>query len=157
MIYKSHRIAGDVISGLQIATDGIHPYGDSVHYFALVNTGTNVTYFWQFPDGSSYEGSEVNHAFPLSQTNYRVTLTATNSISQMIVSDFASFYETNQNLKTLPEGIVEDCGDGLQIQISNQSLAAFGISEGSIIVTQDCEGIAAQVMDIQVLTSFFFL
>lgn len=65
------------ISGLQFVNNGPAATGDSVAFDAQIASGTNVTYAWDFGDGSAGSGASTSHSFA-APGDYTVTLTATN-------------------------------------------------------------------------------
>jgi PKD repeat protein len=72
--------AEEAISGLMAFNDGPTPLGMTTTFTAVINSGTNVTYTWDFGDGSTGTGQNVTHLYDLPGT-YMVTVTAVNSVS----------------------------------------------------------------------------
>jgi PKD repeat protein len=72
----------EAISGLAAANDGPTALGTATQLSATVSSGSNVTYEWDFGDGSSGSGSEVSHQFAAPGT-YTAEVTATNLVSQI--------------------------------------------------------------------------
>jgi hypothetical protein len=78
----------EAITGLEIFNDNPTLPGDSTLLWASVTGGTNVTYSWDFGDGTPGESgnnSSISHIFTAAGT-YTATVTATNSVSQMSAS-----------------------------------------------------------------------
>jgi uncharacterized repeat protein (TIGR01451 family) len=72
--------AEEAISGLIAFNDGPTPLGMTTTFTAVINSGTNVTYTWDFGDGSMATGPIANHVYASAGT-YMVTVTAVNSVS----------------------------------------------------------------------------
>jgi PKD repeat protein len=66
------------ISGLAAASDSPTELGQITSFSAGVTTGTNVTYSWDFGDGTHGSGANATHIYP-AVGNYIVTLTASNT------------------------------------------------------------------------------
>jgi hypothetical protein len=71
-----------VIGGLQIIGPSSAAIGAPVTLEASLTQGTDVTYTWDFMDGTTATGKVVTHVFPLAENTYFVTLRAENLVSQ---------------------------------------------------------------------------
>lgn len=71
-----------IIGGLQIIGPSSAAVGTPVTFEASLTQGTDVTYTWDFNDGTTATGKIVTHVFPLYENSYFVTLRAENSVSQ---------------------------------------------------------------------------
>ena len=69
------------INGLVASNDGPTALGDFTQLTASVSEGSNVTYHWDFGDGSNGSGAVVSHQYT-SPGVYTAEVTAINSISQ---------------------------------------------------------------------------
>ncbi len=70
----------ETISGLDAAVDGPTPLGQPTTFFATVEQGTNVTYGWDFGDGTTGSGPRAAHIYATAGS-FTVTVTASNSLS----------------------------------------------------------------------------
>jgi len=71
----------ETIAGLSADNDSPTVLGNTTTLTATISAGSNVTYEWDFGDGSSNEfGRIVTHVYP-SNGNYTATVTATNSVT----------------------------------------------------------------------------
>jgi hypothetical protein len=66
------------IGGLAASNDSPTPIGQATSFQASVQSGTNVSYTWDFGDGATASGATVTHLYPAAQT-YLATVTASNS------------------------------------------------------------------------------
>ena len=66
------------ITGLTASNDGPTELGSLTTFTATIETGTNVTYTWDFGDGSSGSGPVTTHTYA-AVGSYTATVTATNS------------------------------------------------------------------------------
>jgi hypothetical protein len=73
------------IAGLAAANSSPTALGGTTNLTATTTAGTNVTYLWDFGDGSGASSTNpVTHAYPVGAGNfYTAVVTATNSVSQM--------------------------------------------------------------------------
>jgi uncharacterized repeat protein (TIGR01451 family) len=76
--------ADQAIGGLTIYHDGPTELGMTTTFTAVVSSGTNVSYTWDFGDGSTATGPVVSHVYASAGT-YTVTVTAVNPVSSMEV------------------------------------------------------------------------
>ena len=70
----------ETIGGLDAAVDGPTPLGQPTTFFATVEQGTNVTYGWDFGDGTTGSGPRAEHIYATAGS-FTVTVTASNSLS----------------------------------------------------------------------------
>jgi hypothetical protein len=70
------------IAGLTATNDSPTVFGASTVFSASVQSGSNVSYAWQFGDGESGIGQEVEHTYA-SPGAYTATVTASNSAGQV--------------------------------------------------------------------------
>ena len=68
------------ITGLVASNNGPTADGARTRLSAQIDTGTNVTYTWDFGDGTNGVGKSVRHRYSASG-NYLATVTATNTIN----------------------------------------------------------------------------
>jgi PKD repeat protein len=69
------------ISGLSAENDGPTIFGSATQLSADVTSGNNVTYTWDFGDGTSGSGQSVSHQYA-APGPYTAEVTATNSVNQ---------------------------------------------------------------------------
>jgi PKD repeat protein len=69
------------ISGLSAENDGPTIFGSATQLGADVTSGSNVTYDWDFGDGTSGSGQSVSHQYA-APGPYTAEVTATNSVNQ---------------------------------------------------------------------------
>jgi uncharacterized repeat protein (TIGR01451 family) len=72
------------IGGLMTFNDGPTPLGASTTFTAVIDSGTNATFTWDFGDGNIGTGPVVSHIY-VSPGTYTVTVTAVNSVSSVQV------------------------------------------------------------------------
>jgi len=78
---KTSVTIDETIAGLSADNDSPTSLGDTTNLTATITDGSNVTYEWDFGDGSPTEtGKVVAHAYA-AVGNYTATVTGTNSIS----------------------------------------------------------------------------
>jgi CSLREA domain-containing protein len=76
-------ITDAAITGLNASNDGPTSLGSATHFSATITSGSNVTYVWDFGDGSATApGAMVTHAYA-AMGNYTAIVTATNPINSM--------------------------------------------------------------------------
>jgi PKD repeat protein len=80
------------IHGLEAINDSPTVVGESTTLTGTVSSGTNITYSWNFGDGTSGEGQILTHTYPYI-SNYTAILTATNSISIAVTTTSVTIYE----------------------------------------------------------------
>jgi PKD repeat protein len=73
------------ITGLTAVNDSPTMLGEITILTATVTAGTNITYAWDFGDGTSGDGAIVTHIYP-DLGLYTATVTATNSVSSQTAS-----------------------------------------------------------------------
>jgi hypothetical protein len=72
--------SGEVpITGLVASNDSPTMLGGLTTFTATVDTGSNITYTWEFGDGATGEGQSTTHVY-VSAGVYTATVTATNSL-----------------------------------------------------------------------------
>jgi N-acetylneuraminic acid mutarotase len=83
-VLASHEITiSDVpISGLFASNDSPTVVGDATTFTAVITSGTNVLFDWDFGDGASGSGQVVSHTYA-AIGDYTATVTATNSANSM--------------------------------------------------------------------------
>jgi PKD repeat protein len=70
------------ISGLTAFNDSPTLLGEATTFTAVITSGTNVSYTWDFGDSQFGSGETITHTYPLIGI-YTATVTATNSINWM--------------------------------------------------------------------------
>lgn len=73
------------ISGLTVVSDSPKNLGETMTFTATVGTGSNVTYLWDFGDGSFGGGATTTHVYRDygNQGRYVVKVTAANAVGQV--------------------------------------------------------------------------
>lgn len=74
------QIGNVAITGLAATNSSPTLLNSATVFTATLNTGTNVTYTWDFGDGASGSGVAVSHTYPAIGV-YTTTVTATNSVN----------------------------------------------------------------------------
>jgi PKD repeat protein len=82
------------ISGLTASNDGPTALGDPTTLSASITTGTNVSYLWNFGDGSPLDdtGPLVSHTYPTIGT-FTAVITATNDVSSQTATTTVTVQE----------------------------------------------------------------
>ena len=70
------------VSGLKATCDSITPLGTATHFHAEVDAGTSVQFFWDYGDGVTEVGADVEHVYGASGS-YSAAVTATNSLNSI--------------------------------------------------------------------------
>ncbi|HNB52033.1 MAG TPA: PKD domain-containing protein [Anaerolineales bacterium] len=73
------------ISGLNLQTDSPTSLGAATTFTATIQTGSHVTFTWDFGDGESETGPVISHTYAHEGT-YSITLTASNSAGNVTTS-----------------------------------------------------------------------
>ncbi|MFZ0545160.1 MAG: PKD domain-containing protein, partial [Candidatus Promineifilaceae bacterium] len=84
--------AEEAISGLMAFNDGPTQLGATTTFTAVISSGTNVSYTWDFGDGGMATGPIVSHVYSSAGT-YTATVTAVNSVSSVQVETVAVVIE----------------------------------------------------------------
>ncbi len=69
-----------LITGLTATSDSPTALGTATTFTAVMAGGTNVTYVWDFGDGTVGSGETTGHTY-LAEGTYTAVVTATNSVS----------------------------------------------------------------------------
>lgn len=72
-------VGEEPISGLQAANDGPTPLGLPTHFTSTLQSGTGVSFAWDFGDGSSATGAFPSHTYTATGS-YSATVTVSNSL-----------------------------------------------------------------------------
>jgi len=78
-------IIDETIAGLSADNDSPTQLGDTTTLSASITAGSNVSYGWDFGDGSTGSGITTTHAYPDAGT-YTATVTASNSVGSEITT-----------------------------------------------------------------------
>ncbi|MCB0099804.1 MAG: chitobiase/beta-hexosaminidase C-terminal domain-containing protein, partial [Caldilineaceae bacterium] len=84
----SLAVNGAAISGLTIDTSSPTPLGNPTYFSASIDTGSDVSYVWDFGDGSTSVVSSsafISHTYTL-QSTFTISVTASNSINSQTAS-----------------------------------------------------------------------
>jgi PKD repeat protein len=73
------------ISGLQVVNDSPTQLGEMTTLAATVDSGSNVSYSWDFGDGLFGEGATVSHTYP-AVGDYTAVVTASNSLGDVMAT-----------------------------------------------------------------------
>ena len=95
------------ISGLSAANDSPTLLGSATTLTATVNGGTNVSFTWDFGDGSGGVGASLTHTYPVPGI-FTATVTATNSTNSLTKTTLVSitpFYRNYLPLVFKPDRI----------------------------------------------------
>lgn len=76
----SVTVQDEAIAGLTASNDSPTYLNSTTHLTATLTTGTNVTYIWNFGDGTNGSGAAANHTYPTVGT-YTATVTASNTMN----------------------------------------------------------------------------
>lgn len=85
------------INGLSASTDSPTQIGEMTTFTAVITSGTNVNFEWEFGDGFSGLGEVVTHTYP-SVGIYTVTVTATNSNNFQVDATSVKIYTTEHHI-----------------------------------------------------------
>lgn len=97
------RVTGPMLVAGQSPT----PLGEPTHLTATLNTGTNISYTWQFGDGTEGDGDVLTHTYPAVGV-YTATISAENSVSKktaqvaIIVQETISGLLASSDAPTIP-------------------------------------------------------
>jgi PKD repeat protein len=99
------------ISDLLAGANGPTNLGNTTTLTATISAGTNVTYAWNFGDGTTGSGETVAHTYQ-SEGSYTAIITATNSAGsssanvavQILPSSVSDTVTPNQGILTTPDG-----------------------------------------------------
>jgi hypothetical protein len=118
------------IAGLTATNDGPTELGNPTTFTASITSGTGVSYFWDFGDGSSGSGAQTTYTYSTPGT-HTATITATNSVST----------ETASTVVTVtgePEGPIANPGAHVcVIPASAHVTGAAGTNWGSDVVAHN--------------------
>ena len=78
-------VVDEAIVGLAVSSNSPVLLGQPAWLTATVTAGTNVSYVWDFGDGSMGNGVVVSHTYGMTG-NFMVTVTATNSVGEMVAT-----------------------------------------------------------------------
>ncbi len=85
-------VVDEAIVGLVVSSNSPVLLGEAAMLTATVSAGTNVSYAWDFGDGSMGSGAVVSHTYGMTGS-FMVTVTATNSVGEMVVSAVVVVFE----------------------------------------------------------------
>jgi PKD repeat protein len=91
------------ISGLTAGNDGPTALGSATQLTASITNGSNVTYDWDFDDGSSASGATVSHQYA-APGSYTAEVTASNSINQETATTIVQVDQAIANLAAANDG-----------------------------------------------------
>ena len=94
---------GTAISGLTADNDGPTTLGSTTQLTATITGGSNVTYEWDFGDGSNDSGAVVSHQYA-SPGTYTAEVTATNSVNQETATTIVHVDEAISGLTAANDG-----------------------------------------------------
>lgn len=83
------------ITGLTADNNSPTVIGLATHLTATISDGTNVSYIWDFGDGTILTGATVTHTYGLTGT-YTAVVTASNSMNAMSTTTAVVVYEPEQ-------------------------------------------------------------
>jgi len=81
----SEPVGFDPITGLQAENDSPTILGFTTHFTASAGGGSNISYIWDFGDGSGGAGATASHVYSL-PGNYSAVVTATNAWNSLSAS-----------------------------------------------------------------------
>ena len=85
-VVETHNVTIEQpISGLTASNDGPTVLGEPTTLQAAITAGSNVTYSWDFGDGSTASGQVVSHTYVATGT-YTATVSAHNSVSSITIN-----------------------------------------------------------------------
>jgi len=91
------------VAGLTAANDGPTALGQSTALTATVSVGTDVSYVWDFGDGSTGSGAVVAHSYPEAGV-YTAVVTATDPVSAISATTTVAVEEAMNSLTVLTDG-----------------------------------------------------
>lgn len=129
------------IAGLQISAADPTRLNDATVFVAGVQDGTNIVYEWDFGDGATATGEQVNHTYA-TVGDYTVTLTAGNSINQVATTKPVSIIDRTIEGLSAEFSSVIAADDSLTLRASvddgtnvtyNWTFGDGGIATGSVV------------------------
>ncbi len=88
------QILDQAVDGLAAANSSPHLTGVTTHLTATISSGTNVSYAWDFGDGSlTGSGAEISHDYSAVGT-YNAVVTATNTAGSAVTSTQVTLWGT---------------------------------------------------------------
>ena len=81
------------VAGLQATNDSPTTLGHPTTFTATVSRGSDISYTWDFGDGSHGSGATVSHTYATAG-NYTATLTATNNLSTQVATTTVTITES---------------------------------------------------------------
>jgi hypothetical protein len=92
-----------LISGLSASNDGPTLFGTATQLVASISGGSNVSYTWDFDDGTGGNGGSVSHQYTTPGT-YTAQVTAANSVSQEVAFTLVQVEEAIAGLAAANDG-----------------------------------------------------
>ncbi len=112
------------ISGLMITSNSPVVFGTSAIFNASVSSGDNVTYNWDFGDGTIGSGTTVSHTYTITET-YTVTVKAVNNTNTVTKTTVVRFINPPQPSEGIIAGTVTAASgqalSGIYVQLYQNS------------------------------------
>jgi len=90
-------IIQEAIAGLSVAASSPTMLGQATVFTATVSAGSNVSYTWDFGDGTSGSDPQITHTYPAAG-NYTATVTVSNLVSSISASTTVRVTQPDHNL-----------------------------------------------------------
>jgi PKD repeat protein len=101
------------ITGLSVFNDGPAAVGQAVKFAAIVETGSNIRFAWNFGDGATGEGATTSHVYA-GPGEYSVTMTASNSLGDVQATTKVTVQSSDPSDPSDP---TDPSGPDIQIQL----------------------------------------
>jgi hypothetical protein len=132
------------ISGLTAFNDGPTELGMTTMLTAVISSGTNVSYTWDFGDGQSASGPLVSHTYAAAGT-YTATVTAVNPISSE-QAETVVIVEASDYILYLPVVASTETGPTNVSSIGAWQMGLTSINPALVVIRKLLEGLVLRIL-----------
>jgi hypothetical protein len=132
------------ISGLTAFNDGPTELGMTTALTAVISSGTNVSYTWDFGDGQSASGPLVSHTYAAAGT-YTATVTAVNPISSE-QAETVVIVEASDYILYLPVVASTETGPTNVSSIGAWQMGLTSINPALVVIRKLLEGLVLRIL-----------
>ena len=127
---NNFTVTDQPIAGLTAANSSPTPLGGTVSLTATTTAGTNISFAWDFGDGSGTTTNNVavSHTYPAVGASYTAVVTATNAVNQMTASTTVTITNPTVSLAPASQVIALTNNGALTATISNAQASSTVIS-----------------------------